>query len=79
MTALMAFSRQVSVVSILGGCGCLLYAWSLTCYPVAGFRPVPRSGRGIHILRDISPLFVTGVMMLGLGLMAVSVVVMLLI
>lgn len=72
ITGLLAFFRQASIVSILGGCGCLLYAWSLTCYPVAGFRSILRAGSQRHINRYISPLFVTVVMTVGLGLMAFS-------
>jgi uncharacterized membrane protein (UPF0136 family) len=70
ITGLLSFLRQPSIESVLGGCGSLLYAWSLLCYPVPGFRSVP-SRKG----SQPTPLNVaTLVMMLGLILMMVSVV-----
>jgi len=70
VTGLLSFFRGTSIENVLGGCGCLLYAWSLLCYPVPGFRSVPRRKSNEHIPLKLA----TSLMMLGLIMMVVSVV-----
>jgi len=69
VTGLLSFFR-LSLAGVLGGCGCLLYAWSLRCYPVPGFRSVPR----IKSEKRVPLLLATSAMMLGFILMAASAV-----
>ncbi|MEW9573290.1 hypothetical protein ABQJ54_16155 [Rhodanobacter sp. Si-c] len=38
LLAVVAFLTQRPPASLFSGCGCLLYAWSLMCYPAPGFR-----------------------------------------
>ena len=70
VAGVLSFFRQTSIASVLGGCGCLLYAWSLLYYPVPGFGSAPcHKGN-----RRIPPTLASSAMMLGLILMMVSVV-----